>query len=430
MSTYKINKAEKIHFVGIGGIGVSAIARMMLHEGKSVTGSDIYPSKITKELESLGAKIFYSHCSGNVGDVDLVVYSPAVNEENVELIVARSRKIVLRSYPEILGEISKNKFTIAISGAHGKTTTTAIIGTILKDASLEPTIIVGSLLKGIQSNFVSGSGEYFIVEACEYKQSFLNINPKIIVITNIDNDHLDYYRNVENIQRAFSAFIAKLDANGFLVCNPNGRYIAEVIKNAKCRIIDYTKLPWDFSLKLVGDHNLSNAQAAFAVAKLLDVPENIIRKSLENFSGTWRRFECKGKTEKGALVYDDYAHHPTEVRVTLAGARKYFGKRKIFCIFQPHLFSRTKILLNDFSGSFGEANKVIIAPIYAAREKNDKSINSKVLVEKIKQKGVSVLFLENFEEIIDYLKINTSKGDLIITMGAGDIYKIGERLIF
>lgn len=423
-------KARKVHFVGIGGIGVSAIARMMLAEGKIVSGSDSSESLVTKELKKLGAKIFLGHNAKNVADdVDLVVYTPAVTQENPELKKAKELSIPHLSYPEMLGVVSKDKYTIAIAGTHGKTTTTAMLGKILIDAKKDPTIIVGSLLKDQKSNFVAGKSEYFVVEACEYKKSFLELNPKIIVITNIDNDHLDYYGNLENIKKAFAEFALKLPESGYLVCDPNDKNLKEVIKKTKAKIIDYAKVKTDFNLKIPGQHNIKNAQAAMAVAEILNIGENEALASLNDFPGTWRRFEYKGETKNGVLIYDDYGHHPTEIKVTLKGAREFFGNKKIWCIFQPHLYSRTKLLMEDFGKSFGDADEVILADIYAAREPKDKSINSKMLAEEIIKNGSKAVYLNFFYKIEKFLRQNAQEGDAIITMGAGDIFKVGENLL-
>lgn len=430
MKNIDLVKIKKAHFVGIGGIGVSAIARMMLGEGKIVSGSDSSESLITKELEELGAKIFLGHNDKNlVDDVDLVVYTPAVTEENPELKKAMELNIPTLSYPEMLGLISKNKYTIAISGAHGKTTTTAMIGKILIDAKKDPTIIVGSLLKDQKSNFVAGKSEYFVAEACEYKKSFLNLEPKIIVITNIDNDHLDYYGNLENIKKAFAEFVAKLPEDGYLVCDPNDENLKEVIKKTKSNIINYTKIDANFKLKIPGEHNIKNAQAAMAVAKILNIKKEEALVSLNYFSGAWRRFEYKGKTKNGVLIYDDYGHHPTEIKATLKGAREFFGDKKIWCVFQPHLYSRTKLLLKDFGKSFGDADEVVLADIYAAREPKDKSINSKMLAEEITKNGGKAVYLNSFDKIAKFLAEKAEKGDVVITMGAGDIFKVGENLL-
>lgn len=430
MKNIDLSKIRKVHFVGIGGIGVSAIARMMLSEGKNVSGSDSSESLITKDLKKLGAKIFLGHNAKNItGDVDLIVYTPAVNEENPELKKAKKLNIPTLSYPETLGIISKNKFTIAISGAHGKTTTTAMVGKILLDAKKEPTIIVGSLLKDSKSNFVAGKGDYFVVEACEYKKSFLNLNPKIIVITNIDNDHLDYYGNLENIKKAFAEFASKLPEDGYLICDPNDKNLKEIFKIAKGKVIDYMKMTTSFNLKIPGEHNVKNAKAAMVVARILGIDDKKSLSSLNSFSGTWRRFEHKGKTKNGVLVYDDYGHHPTEIKATLKGARELFGGNKIWCVFQPHLYSRTKLLLNDFGKSFNDADEIILADIYAAREPKNKSINSKILAEEIEKNGVKVVYFNSFNKIAKFLIENTKEGDVVITMGAGDIYKVGENLL-
>lgn len=434
MKSIDLGKIKKVHFVGIGGIGVSAIARMMLAEKNSptggISGSDSTESLITKELEKLGAKIYVGHNADNVAnDIDLLVYTPAVTEENPELKKAKKLNIPVFSYPEILGLISKDKFTIAVSGAHGKTTTTAMIGKILIDAKLDPTVIVGGLFKDGGSNFVAGKSKYFVVEACEYKKSFLNISSKIIVITNIDNDHMDYYGNLGNIKKAFGEFISKLSEKDYLVCDPNGNNLKDVIKNTKAHIADYEKIKSHFNLKSFGEHNIKNAKTAMAVAEILNIGEKESLKSLNDFSGTWRRFEYKGKTKNNALVYDDYGHHPTEIKAALKGAREFFGNRKIWCVFQPHLYSRTKLLLDDFGRSFGDADEIVLTDIYAAREKKDESISSKILAGKITKNGSKTTYLESFDEIIGFLNENIKNGDIIITMGAGDVYKIGEMLL-
>jgi len=430
MKDIDLSKIKKAHFAGIGGIGVSAIARMMLAEGKIVSGSDISDSMIIDELRKLGAKIFLGHNADNVADdVDLIVYTPAVTADNPELKKAAEMGMPMLSYPEMLGLISKNKYTIAISGAHGKTTTTAMIAKILIDAGLDPTVIVGSLLKDQGSNFVAGKSGYFVAEACEYKKSFLNLNPKIIVITNIDNDHLDYYGNLENIKQAFGEFAAKLPEDGYLICDSSDKNLKEIIKSVKSEIIDYTKEDNNFNLKIPGGHNIKNAQAAIVVAKILNINEKKALTSLNGFSGAWRRFEYKGKTKNGVLFYDDYGHHPTEIKATLKGARELFGGKKIWCVFQPHLYSRTKLLFDDFGKSFGDADEIILADIYAAREPKDKSINSKMLAEEITRNGGKARYMESFDEITVFLAENAKKGDVVITMGAGDVFKIGEDLL-
>ena len=441
MKNVDLSKIKKAHFTGVGGIGVSAIARMMLAEGKIVSGSDTSDSAIIDELRKLGAKIFIGHKAENVAnDVDLLVYTPALTADNPELKKAVELGIPTLSYPEMLGLISKDKYTIAVSGAHGKTTTTAMIAKILIDAGLDPTVIVGSLLKDSNphtlgatarrgSNFVAGKSKYFVVEACEYKKSFLNLNPKIIVITNIDNDHLDYYGNLENIKKAFGEFASKLPDGGYLVCDTNDKNLKEIIKEVIFKIIDYTKVNNNFNLKIPGEHNIKNAQAAMAAAEILGVDSKKAENSLESFEGTWRRFEFKGETKNGVLIYDDYGHHPTEIKATLKGAKEFFGGKKIWCVFQPHLYSRTKLLFADFGKSFSGADEIILADIYAARESKDKSINSKMLAEEITKNGGKTRYMKSFDKITGFLTENIKKGDVVITMGAGDVYKIGEDLL-
>ncbi|MFH0755533.1 MAG: UDP-N-acetylmuramate--L-alanine ligase [bacterium] len=421
-------KAKSIHFIGIGGIGISAVARMFLLENKKVSGSDISESKVVKELKKFDAKIFIGHLASNIPkNIDLIIYTTAITQDNPELIEAKKRKIKIFTYPESLKEISKNKFTIAISGTHGKTTTTAMIAKIMIDAGLDPTVIVGSFLKDYESNFIAGKSKYFVVEACEYRKSFLNIKPTIALITNIDNDHLDFYKDIEDIQCAFKEFALQIKKGGHLIINIKKNIFN--LENLKTNII-HSKNYFENKLKLKapGKHNKENASFAFAVADILGIDKMKARKSLEDFSGTWRRFEYKGKTKSGALVYDDYAHHPTEIKATLSGTREFFGKKKIFVVFQPHLYSRTKILLNDFAKVFKDADEIVLAPIYAAREKFDSSISSEILVKKTK--NTKAISLNNFDEIEKYLLKKLKKENVLITIGAGDVYKIGEKLVW
>lgn len=430
MKNIDLDKIKKAHFTGIGGIGVSAIARMMVAKGKIVSGSDVSDSAIIDELRKLGAKIFLGHNADNIADdTDLIVYTPAVTADNPEIKKIAKLGVPALSYPEMLGLISKNKYTIAVSGAHGKTTTTAMIAKILIDAGLDPTVIVGSLLKDNKSNFVAGKSDYFVVEACEYKKSFLNLNPKIIVITNIDNDHLDYYGNLENIKKAFMEFVSKLPEDGYLICDQNDENLKSVIKKTKAKIVDYTKIKADLKLNIPGQHNVKNAKVAIAVAKILSVDEKKYLSALNNFCGTWRRFEFKGRTKSEVLIYDDYGHHPTEIKATLKGAREFFGDKKIFCVFQPHLYSRTKLLLEDFGKSFGDADEIILVDIYAAREQKDESINSKMLAKEITRNGGKAIYFNSFEKVADFLTKNSKEYDIVLTMGAGDVFKIGENLL-
>lgn len=405
----------KVYFIGIGGIGVSALARKHLLAGDQVSGSDRASSLITDELKKLGAKIFLEQKAENIAeDLDLVIYTIAISENHPELARARELNLKILSYPEALGELSRSHFTIAIAGTHGKTTTTAMVAQILISAGLDPTVIVGSLLQESQSNFIAGKSKYLIVEACEYRRSFLNLSPQILVITNIEADHLDYYRDLADIQSAFQELQNKLPETGVLI-------------TAK----EYSKIRTDFNLKIPGAHNVRNAQAALAVAQALGIDYLVAVEALENFSGTWRRFELKGTIrkahgERGAKVYDDYAHHPSEIRATLAGARE-IAKKKIFAVFQPHLYSRTQQLFPDFTKSFADADEIIITDIYAARETPDPEVSGEKLAHAITDQKAR--YLKSFAEIADYLKEKTSAGDLVIIMGAGDISQVASHLL-
>lgn len=431
MSAEDLKNIKSVYFVGIGGIGISAIARMMMLEGKKVAGSDLASSIVTKELLKMGAKVYAGHKAENLkGEIDLLVYTIAVPPTNPELVEAKKRGIPMLTYPEMLGLISSVKQTIAVAGTHGKTTTTAMVAKIFMEAKLDPTVIVGSLLTGEKSNFIAGKGEYLIAEACEYRRSFLNLNPKMVVITNIDNDHLDYYKDIKDIQSAFIALVKKIPKDGFLVCNPKGKNMAPVVRGAKCRVIDYEKITKAIKLKLAGAHNQRNAKAALSVAEAVGLKKTVAEKALAQFAGTWRRFEFKGKTQTGAAVYDDYAHHPTEIKATLAGAREFFGKKKkIIAVFQPHLFSRTKLLIKDFAKSFDDADLVIVTDIYAAREVGDGTVSSQDLAYLLNKKNKPIYYLNNFKEIEKFLRDHTGRNEVVITIGAGDVYKIGEALV-
>jgi UDP-N-acetylmuramate--alanine ligase len=413
----------KIHFIGIGGIGISALARKYLAEGKTVSGSDRSESPITKELSTLGVEIKIGHAAANIpADCDLIIYTIAIEPDNPELLEAKQRGIKLLTYPQALGLLSAEKYTIAISGTHGKTTTTAMIAKIMIDAGLDPTVIVGSLMKEngyltSVTNFIAGKSKYLVVEACEYRRSFLNLSPKILVITNIDNDHLDYYQDLDDIKSAFAEFAAKLPADGVLITEK-----------------EYSQITRPIKLQIPGEHNQKNAQAALAVAQALRIEPIAARRSLAEFAGTWRRFEFKGKTKEGALVYDDYAHHPTEIKATLAGAREMFPERRIIVIFQPHLYSRTKLLSADFAAAFCNADEVILLPIYAAREPFDSTVSSEMLAEAITKQGTKAITLPDFISVQNYLSTLTptealSERELVIIMGAGDIFELAPTLV-
>lgn len=420
------SRIKTAHFIGIGGIGISAIARMFLLESpstllgvkKKVNGSDSTESEVTGELRKLGARIFIGQRTENIPvDCDLVIYTIAVTPDNPELAEAKKHGIPMLSYPEALGIISKEKYTIAITGTHGKTTTTAMVAKILIDAGLDPTVIVGSFLldaKGGRTNFIAGKSKYLVVEGCEYRRSFLNLSPKILVITNIDADHLDYYKDLNDIKSAFAKLAGKLPIDGVLI---DGKKYGSVV------------LPDDFTLRVPGKHNLENAKAALAVAQALGISPSIALGALKNFSGTWRRFEYRGKAKNGTLVYDDYGHHPHEIEATLQGAREVFPTQKIVVVFQPHLYSRTKDHFAAFGRCFARADVVILLPIYPAREKDPGDINSRMVVDEIEKNGKDAHIAETFTEAAALAEKLSSVGDLILTIGAGETNKVADLLI-
>ncbi len=434
-----LSKIKNVHFIGIGGIGISAIARMMLHDGKIVTGQDMQEGEVVKELIKLGVDIKIGQSYENIPlDTDLIVYTIAIDtyDSDLALKIKTQTEIPVRSYPQMLDIISKDKYTIAVSGTHGKTTTTAMIAQILRGAEYDPTVIVGSLLVGEKSNFIAGDSKYLVVEACEYRRSFLNINPKILVITNIDNDHLDYYKDIEDIKSAFHSMALKVPEDGYVICNPEDKNIADVIKDINAKVVNYNDFfNVNLKLKIPGIHNKKDAAAAITVTTILGVSIVDSEKYIGEFPGTWKRFEFKGTLSQGSLLYDDYAHHPTEIKATLEGFRELYPKKDkwiISVVFQPHLFSRTKLLLYDFAKSFKEADEVIILPIYYARETDDGTISSDILCSEINKISNNSKSFENFESAEIYLKNNLLKMDnknIIITMGAGDAGDVGDSLL-
>ena len=432
-------KIKNVHFIGIGGIGISAIARMMLHDGKIVTGQDMQDGEVIEELKKVGAQITIGQAYENIPkDTDLIVYTIAIDTYDPDLAskIKSNSQIQAKSYPQMLDVVSQNKYTIAVSGTHGKTTTTAMIAQILCDTEKDPTVIVGSLLVGSKTNFIAGRSEYLVVEACEYRRSFLNINPKILVITNIDADHLDYYKDIQDIKSAFHELAMKVPEDGFVVCNPDDENIRDVLKDVKAKIVNYQDyFNKDLKLKIPGTHNKKDAAAGSAVAGILGISKDLSEKALMSFSGTWRRFEYKGETKSHAKVYDDYAHHPTEISSTLEGFRELYSKEagwKITVIFQPHLFSRTKLLLDDFAKSFVLADRVLLLPIYYAREEDDGTISSEILSSEINkyQGGHSSEAFDSFESLEARLSgIVFGEKDIIVTMGAGEAFKAGGKLL-
>lgn len=417
----KLQDYKHVHCIGIGGIGLSALARYCHAYSARVTGSDGSSSKITEDLKKEDVVIHIGHDAQNVEEgTDLVMYSIAVKDTNPELMVARKRGITCMTYPEALGLLTQEYTTIAVCGTHGKTTTTAMLASMFKAVGKNPTVIVGSLLSDGGTNFIQGDSEYLIVEACEYRRSFLNLHPTHIIVTNIDADHLDYYKDLDDIKSAFQEFTNKLPENGSLITHKDVELITKATKiNA-----DYIDAP-TIDLTVLGEHNKRNAQLALALSDALGFSQDDARKGLLAFRGTWRRLEYKGIWHDIAM-YDDYGHHPTEIKATLQALREKYphGKYNLIAVFQPHLFSRTKEHLDDFSVSFFDADKICIMPIYAAREVDDDTISSHDLVEKT----TNAIAMETFDEIKKYVLGKPHYNTVLITIGAGDISTFHDTL--
>ena len=419
-----------IHFIGIGGIGMSALARMCLVHGVNVSGSDSADSAILESLREEGANIHIGHVRENVtDDVDCVVYTLAVDNLNSELEEARLRNLPMFTYAQMLGEVSKNMFTIAVAGTHGKTTTTAMAADVFASNIVHPHVIVGSLLTKTNSNYIKGGEETFVVEACEYKRSFLNLNPNILLITNLEEDHLDYYHGLADIQDAFRHLVQKVPADGFVICDTEDDKVKPVLEGCVATVVDYKKYVAEVpELFVLGDHNVQNAGLILALSDVMKFDMQKSKDALAGFKGTWRRLEYKG--EFGALkIYDDYAHHPTEIRAGIAAFKMRYPELPLTIIFQPHLYSRTKEHFNEFVEVLAASDYVVLLPIYAAREAHDDSISSQMLADALVARGVSVEHCGDFVCATDYVnKISSSPG-IVVTTGAGDVYKIADGLI-
>ena len=455
---YRPMRGNCVYFIGIGGIGMSAVARILLNEGCVVAGSDIRPSSLTSTLEKMGARInTRQDGSFMTSDTDMVVISAAISEDNQDLKTARKMGIKVVKYSQILGSLMKEKRGIAISGTHGKTTTSAMISSVLKTAGLDPTFVIGGEVPDIGGNAHLGTGDLFVAEACEYDRSFLNLVPQVGVITNIEEDHLDYYENIEKIINAFGDFASLVSKEGLLVVNDHDKNIFLAMQRANCKVETYSldsTSDWcgkvlssgngtnrfsifrknaffdDFTLKIPGSHNVLNALAATAVCTFIGVDKNSIKAALASFRGANRRFQIIG-VKNNITVIDDYAHHPTEIRVTLRAARELYPEKKIWCVFQPHQYSRTRHLLRGFARSFQNADKVIFADIYSARDNDDEktTMNSSRLFEETRNAGVDVQYIPQLHDIVNALSLRVKPDDVVITMGAGDVWKVAYDLV-
>ena len=456
---YKINfeKPVHVHFIGIGGISMSGLAEILLKEGFTISGSDNKESALTDHLEKLGAKVFYGQKASNIiSGIDVVVYTAAIHPDNEEFAEAVKQNLPMLTRAELLGQLMTNyDVPIAISGTHGKTTTTSMLSHILLAGEMDPTISVGGILKAIGGNIRVGNSEYFVTEACEYTNSFLEFYPLYSIILNVEEDHMDFFKDIDDIRHSFRRFAELLPADGTLIINADTPKYEDIIRNLPCNVITYglehdadyqaADITYDkyghasfsvlrngvkvgsYYLKVPGIHNVSNALAAIALGHLLGLSEEVIIKGLGSFTGTDRRFQYKGEVA-GVTIVDDYAHHPTEIEATLHAAHNYPHK-KLWCVFQPHTYTRTKALLPEFAKALSLADHVVVADIYAARETDTLGISSEDLQKRIQELGTPCEYFPTFDEIENYLLANCQEGDLLITMGAGDVVNIGEHLL-
>ncbi len=449
---------QHIHFIGIGGIGMSGIAEVLANLGFRVTGSDAKKSEVTARLEALGVEVTEGHAAENVGDAHVVVRSTAVREDNPEIIDARQRSIPVIPRAEMLAELMRMKrYTVACAGSHGKTTTTSMVATVLGTAGLDPTFVVGGIVRSYRSNARLGKSELMVVEADESDRSFLMLTPMIAVVTNIDREHMDYYHDMEDVRKCFADFVNKVPFYGAAVLCLDDPHVQAVIPKVERRRITYGmsaqadisahEISYDHSfgstftvlsgvnvlgkvsLRVPGKHNVYNSLAAIAVALELDVPFDTIAHALGEFSGTERRFQFKGE-EQGITVVDDYGHHPTEIKATLSAARIGAPNRRIVVLFQPHRYSRTSDLMDEFASAFNNADVLLVTDIYAASETPIEGITAEVLTGRIKSYGhKNAEYIGAVEGAAESLRSKVREGDLVITLGAGSVHRAGDQLL-
>ena len=445
-----------IHFIGIGGISMSGLAEILLSEGFTISGSDLRRSPLTDMLEQKGIRFCDRQCADNLtDDVDLVVYTAAIHPDSPEYMAIAARNLPSLTRAQLLGQIMRNYETpVAISGTHGKTTTTSMISEILMRANADPTLSIGGILPSIGGNIRIGKSGYFVTEACEYTNSFLSFFPRIGVILNVEEDHLDFFRDIDEIRESFHKFASLLPEDGILLINSGIEQLRAITDGLSCRIVTFGKDPssdyWydgltydetacpsftlhngehiqTVALSVPGEHNVLNAMAAMALSDILSLPRSAALAALKDFHGTDRRFEYKGRIG-GVTIIDDYAHHPTEIRATLHAAARYPHKT-LWCVFQPHTYTRTKAFLPQFADALSLADRVVLADIYAARETDTLGISSRTLQKAIAETGKECFYFPSFDEIENFLLEHCTNGDLLITMGAGDVVKIGENLL-
>lgn len=429
-----------VHFIGIGGIGVSALAKYYLAHGVKVTGSDLVSSEITGELENLGAKIYTGkHRAANLPrEARRVIHTSATSQNNLELSAAKKRRIKTKSYPEAVGELTKSFNTITISGSHGKSTTTALAALVLEEGYFDPTVIIGTKVKEFgNSNYRQGRGTYLVLEADEWNKSFLDYSPLIAVVTNIDAEHLDTYKRVEEVEKTFAKYLARVPVGGKIIANRDDPRLARVAGKFKKKIVWYSRQDREAEtvrkiLRVPGEHNVSNALAALKLGRVLGIPETAILQGLSRFGGTWRRFEFRGVLN-GAQVFDDYGHHPAEIMATIQAARSRFPFRRIWCVYQPHQHQRLNYLWDRFVAAFDLADRVCLLPVYdvAGREtkKARQAVNSKKLAQALDERGKNACYLNSFKEANLHLKEAARPGDVILMMGAGSIYTLTNEIL-
>ncbi len=453
----RLDSFNRIHFIGIGGISMSSLAEILAYKGKKVSGSDISKSSVTEKLEQRGIEVKIGQVAENItDDIDLIVYTAAVKEDNPELVASRLSKAVVIDRAELVGMLMlEYKHPISVAGTHGKTTTSSLVTEILLAGEVEPTVSIGGMLPSINGNYKIGKDNYFVLETCEYCDSFLKFNPHSAIILNIDKDHIDYFKTLDNIYKSFNKFVKRLPEDGFLIINKEIQRIEEVLKDIKCEYetygldksanwyatnISYNNFGYgkytvnhngekiaEVQLSIPGEHNVYNSLSAFALAYKYGIDVEKIVKGILNYKGTDRRFQHKGEFN-GVTVIDDYAHHPTEIDATINSARANDIKN-LYIVFQPHTYTRTYELLDEFGKSLAKADKVILLDIYAAREKDTGIVSSKDLAEKIVKYGGKVEYSGSFENAEKYIINNCNPQDMLITMGAGDVVKLGEKLV-
>ena len=450
------SKIKRIHFIGIGGIGMSGMAELLASEGYLVSGSDLNKNDRTESLKKIGLKIYIGHRSSNISGANLIVYSSAVKKDNIEIKAAEKLKIPVIKRAEMLAELVRIKPTsIGVSGTHGKTTTCSLIGSIFYNADLDPTIAIGGIVKSFGTNAISGSGDVIIVEADEYDKTFLSLKPVIGIINNIEAEHLDCYKDFQDLKDSFSIFANNIPFYGFIVVNLDDSNISDIIGDIKRPVIGYSidresgynakniqfdthKTQFDLyhsrdkidtiTLSIPGYHNVYNALASIALCMELGISIELIKKSLSAFKGVKRRFDIKYNDENNIYI-DDYAHHPTEVKSTINAIRNGWPGKKVLSVFQPHLYSRTKFFYKEFASALLDSDKIILLDIYGAREEKIDGVTSKIIKDEIIKSGNPNCVVVDHEKLIEELKNMHNQGDLIVTMGAGDLWSRGVEII-